>query len=84
MAQIFGDGDDIDAVGQQNRDQRMPEGVGVDVRKVVFGREIPEPTGYSSRPRASTVFAAENIAGIASAIAILQLPMLLLLTKRLK
>ncbi len=64
MAQIFGNGDDIESVGQQNRGQRMPEGVGGDVGKIVFGGKIPEPAGYSIRSGRTAIFPTKYIAAL--------------------
>lgn len=84
MAQIFGDGYDIEAVGQQNRSQRMPEGVGIDVGETEFGGKIPEPTGYGIRSGRTAIFTAKYIAGFDLILAVLQFPLTLLLLKFLK
>lgn len=84
MAQISEDGDNIDAFSRQNRDQCMPEGMGIDVGKVVFGREIPEPAGYSIRSGRTAIFTAKYIAGLDPILAGLRFPLTLILLQCLE
>ena len=57
----------------------MPESVGIDVRKVVFDGEIPEPAGHGIRSGRTSILTAKYIARSNPILAVLQLPLTLFL-----
>ena len=58
-------------VGDHGRGCRMPEGMGMDVRKIMFPAEVPQPIRDAVRVHGGTIIPNKHIGGIRPAVAVI-------------